>query len=88
MNPLMEVRGASFSYNGRDNIFEGISFSIERGDIMCVLGPNGTGKTTLVRMLCEEFDCVHESVSFTTRAARANEVPGRDYNFIGTNRLL
>jgi len=57
---------------------------LKEGLIFVVSAPAGTGKTTLVRMLCEEFDCVHESVSFTTRAARANEVPGRDYNFIGT----
>lgn len=55
---------------------------LKKGLIFVVSAPAGTGKTTLVRMLCEEFDCVHESVSFTTRPARANEVPGRDYNFI------
>jgi iron complex transport system ATP-binding protein len=51
MNPLMEVNDASFSYNGKDNVFEGISFSIEKGDVMCILGPNGTGKTTLIKCL-------------------------------------
>ena len=51
MSPLMEVKGASFSYNGKDNIFEDISFSIEKGDVLCILGPNGTGKTTLIKCL-------------------------------------
>jgi guanylate kinase len=55
---------------------------LSEGLIFVVSAPAGTGKTTLVRMLCEEFDCVEESVSFTTRPARANEVPGRDYHFI------
>jgi guanylate kinase len=54
----------------------------QNGLIFVVSAPAGTGKTTLVRMLCDEFDCVQESVSFTTRPARANEVPGRDYHFI------
>ena len=40
---------------------------LKKGLIFVVSAPAGTGKTTLVRMLCEEFDCVHESVSFTTR---------------------
>ena len=52
------------------------------GKIFVLSAPAGTGKTTLVRMLCEEFDRVQESVSFTTRPARANEVSGRDYHFI------
>lgn len=55
---------------------------LKEGIIFVVSAPAGTGKTTLVRMLCEEFDCVQESISFTTRPARANEVPGRDYHFI------
>ena len=55
---------------------------LQRGLIFVVSAPAGTGKTTLVRMLCNEFDCVKESVSYTTRASRANEVPGRDYHFI------
>lgn len=56
--------------------------SLKEGLVFVVSAPAGTGKTTLVRMLCEEFDCVQESISFTTRPARANEVPGRDYHFI------
>jgi len=55
---------------------------LKEGLIFVLSAPAGTGKTTLVRMLCEEFDCVQESVSFTTRSARANEVQGRDYFFI------
>jgi guanylate kinase len=55
---------------------------LKEGIVFVVSAPAGTGKTTLVRMLCDEFDCVVESISYTTRAARANEVPGRDYHFI------
>ncbi|MBF8262527.1 MAG: gmk [Parachlamydiales bacterium] len=58
--------------------------NFKEGLIFVVSAPAGTGKTTLVRMLCDEFDCVHESVSFTTRPARANEVPGKDYNYISS----
>jgi guanylate kinase len=57
---------------------------LKEGLIFVLSAPAGTGKTTLVRMLCDEFDCVQESVSFTTRSARANEVQGRDYFFIST----
>ncbi|MDO5850723.1 MAG: ABC transporter ATP-binding protein [Methanobacteriaceae archaeon] len=49
---LIEVKNISFSYS-KDSplIFENISFSVEKGDILCVLGPNGTGKTTLIKTL-------------------------------------
>ena len=47
---LFEVKNISFSYEG-EKIFSDISFSIEKGDVLCILGPNGTGKTTLIKCL-------------------------------------
>ncbi|MGB7978420.1 MAG: guanylate kinase [Chlamydiales bacterium] len=55
---------------------------MKKGLVFVVSAPAGTGKTTLVRMLMEEFHHVVDSISYTTRLPRANEVPGRDYNFI------
>jgi len=48
----LEVKEATFSYNGSTgNIFENTSFSIKEGDIFCILGPNGCGKTTLLKCI-------------------------------------
>lgn len=49
-NKLLEVRDISFDYDG-DEIFSDISFSIGKGEVLCILGPNGTGKTTLIKCL-------------------------------------
>ena len=53
-----------------------------RGLVFVVSAPAGTGKTTLVRMLREEFPNVIENISYTSRLPRPNEVPNRDYYFI------
>lgn len=50
VDKLFEVRNISFSYDGEE-IFSNISFSIDPGDVLCILGPNGTGKTTLIKCL-------------------------------------
>jgi guanylate kinase len=54
----------------------------KKGLLFVVSAPAGTGKTTLVRLLTEEFSCVVESISFTTRPPRVGEQEGKDYYFI------
>lgn len=60
---------------------------LKKGLVFVISAPAGTGKTTLVRMLIDEFDCIVESVSFTTRKPRAAEVDGRDYHFISESEF-
>ena len=48
--PAIEVRGLGFAYNGTPALRD-VSFSVERGEIFGLLGPNGGGKTTLFRIL-------------------------------------
>ena len=57
--------------------------SVQRGSLVIISSPSGAGKTTLAHRLLDEFDDVRFSVSYTTRAARRNEVDGVDYSFVG-----
>ena len=50
MNKVLEAKNISFAYDKKE-IFDDISFSIEKGDVLSILGPNGTGKTTLLKCL-------------------------------------
>lgn len=54
----------------------------KRGIVFVISAPAGTGKTTLARMLKEEFSDVVESISYTTRLPRPSESVNRDYYFI------
>jgi len=47
---LIEVKGLSFAYNNEPVITDA-GFSIMRNDVITVLGPNGGGKTTLLKLL-------------------------------------
>jgi len=47
---VLEVRALSFGFPGR-TIGRDVSFSLAAGESMCVLGPNGGGKTTLFRTI-------------------------------------
>lgn len=50
MNSI-EVSNLSKSYGGKEYALSGVSFSIPMGEIFGFLGPNGSGKTTTVRLL-------------------------------------
>jgi iron complex transport system ATP-binding protein len=45
---MLEVRELAFGFPGR-TVGRDVSFKLASGDVMCVLGPNGGGKTTLFR---------------------------------------
>ena len=47
---MLEARDLAYGFPGR-TIGAGISFTVARGEALCVLGPNGGGKTTLFRTL-------------------------------------
>lgn len=49
-NDVLEAKGLSFSYSQR-TLFEKLSFLIKRGDRAFIIGPNGCGKSTLVKLL-------------------------------------
>ena len=48
---ILNVEGASFSYDGVTKQFEDISFSLGRGEVLSLLGRNGTGKSTLIKCI-------------------------------------
>lgn len=56
--------------------------NLKRGLVFVMSAPTGTGKTTLMKKLTDEFPCVIQSISYTTREPRPGEIPGKDYHFI------
>lgn len=48
---ILNVNNASFSYDGITKQFEEISLSLRRGEVLSLLGRNGTGKSTLIKCI-------------------------------------
>ena len=49
-SPIVKIRDLSFS-RGNRKIFDGVDIDIHRGKITAIMGPSGTGKTTLLRLI-------------------------------------
>lgn len=48
---MLKVEGLSFYYHRDKEILKDVSFHLNEHDILCLLGPNGTGKTTMLRCI-------------------------------------
>jgi len=49
-SPIVEIRNLGYAVGGRP-IFDGLDMDIPRGKVTAVMGPSGTGKTTLLRLV-------------------------------------
>ncbi|MBP3314186.1 MAG: ABC-F family ATP-binding cassette domain-containing protein, partial [Clostridia bacterium] len=50
-NEVLNVRGLSFAYPNCPTLIDSIDFTVRRGDKLFLVGPNGCGKSTLIKLL-------------------------------------
>ena len=63
---VLEVENVRYSYD-RKEVLKGVSFESDRNEIVSVLGPNGVGKSTLLRCVCNMLRPVSGSVKICGR---------------------
>lgn len=49
--PVIDVQNVSFAFNQVEPVLRDVSFTVDRGDFASIIGPNGGGKTTLVKLI-------------------------------------
>jgi len=58
------------------------------GKLIVIVAPSGTGKSTMIKRLKQDFPSLVESVSYTTRPIRRGEVEGQSYFFISSAEFI
>ena len=48
---MLQVTNGTFGYHKQAPLFEDVSFTLEKGEILTILGPNGSGKTTMLKCM-------------------------------------
>ncbi len=52
----VEFRNVSFSYDGKKKVLKNVSFKVNPGERVALVGHTGAGKTTIVNLLCRFYD--------------------------------
>ncbi len=61
---LLDVKDISFGYTPDNVLFKNISFTIEKGHCLAIIGKNGTGKSTLLNNLAKELTPLSGKVEY------------------------
>jgi ATPase subunit of ABC transporter with duplicated ATPase domains len=64
----LEVKGLAKGYEKGRNLFEGLDLAIEAGEKVAIIGPNGIGKTTLLRCLAGNLEAGAGAVKWAEKA--------------------
>ena len=51
---LIEIHDLHYSFGAR-HIFKGLELTIRRGEVTAIMGPSGTGKTTLLQLITRQL---------------------------------
>ena len=65
----VEFNDVSFSYNNEKNVLNNISFEVQKNQSIALIGRTGSGKTSLVNLLCRFYDLDNGTI----------KINGRDY---------
>ncbi|MSP91792.1 MAG: ABC transporter ATP-binding protein [Myxococcales bacterium] len=52
----VDVQGLDFSYDGRQTVLEGITLAVAPGEVLALVGPTGSGKSSLTRLLTRMYE--------------------------------
>jgi ATP-binding cassette subfamily F protein 3 len=61
---VLNAQGLSFAYADQTPLFNDLDLAIQAGDRVCVVGPNGRGKTTLLKVLAGQLQPVAGELSY------------------------
>ncbi|MBW1888159.1 MAG: ATP-binding cassette domain-containing protein, partial [Deltaproteobacteria bacterium] len=70
----VDFKNVSFSYDGRETVLEDVSFHIDPGEHVAIVGPSGVGKTTLVSLILRFYRPTSGEIYLDGRPASDYEV--------------
>jgi len=88
--PMLQVTDLN-TYYGQSHILHDVSVSIDQGEVVVLLGPNGHGKSTLLKSICGLVDKVQGRITYLGReikGIRTEKIVNLGITYIAENREL
>jgi len=60
----IEFSNVTFSYDSVQTVLDSVSFSVKKGETVAIVGATGSGKTTIINLLCRFYDFSQGSITF------------------------
>lgn len=73
-NFSVELRNVGFSYENSDFFLSGLSFSISPGEKIAIVGENGAGKSTFVKLLLRLYDVAEGEIYINGKSIREYDI--------------
>lgn len=64
---MLQVQGLTYQYTKNKLVLDDLTFKIEKGEFVALAGPNGCGKTTLIKIVCDLLKIQKGKVEFNGR---------------------
>lgn len=81
--PLIEFKNVSFHYPNSEPVLNNVSFTIHPGENVALVGENGAGKSTIIKLLCRFYDVKSGQILINGHDIRDVDL-NQWYKFIGT----
>ena len=81
--PRIEFKEVSFNYPNGPKVLDKVSFVVEPGESIALVGHNGAGKTTIVKLLCRFYDVTDGEILINGINIKELDI-SRWYKFMGT----
>ena len=90
LNGEIEFRNVWFAYNAEDYVLRNVSFKVKAGEKVALVGHTGSGKTSIINLLCRFYDVNEGQVLIDGTDLREMELPDlrRAINIVQQNIFL